>query len=138
MRVPRQEQPKARIEIIPMIDVIFFLLVFFMVSTLSMTINCGLPVNLPTAATSQKGVWENLNLTLTQDGEMFLNKEPISLQDLGPRVSAALAGEPELMVIINADGDVRHHAVVEVMDELRLAGMARLAIAVRAERRAHP
>jgi biopolymer transport protein ExbD len=138
MRVPRHEQPKARIEIIPMIDVIFFLLVFFMVSTLSMTINRGLPVNLPAAATSQKEVRENLNLTLTQEGEMFLNKEPIALQDLGPRVRAALAGEPELMVIMNADGDVRHHAVVEVMDELRLAGVARLAIAVRPDRKALP
>jgi biopolymer transport protein ExbD len=138
MRVPRHEQPKARIEIIPMIDVIFFLLVFFMVSTLSMTMNRGLPVNLPTAATSQKEVREHLNLTLTQDGEMFLNKAPISLEDLGPRVSADLAGEPELLVIINADGDVRHQAVVEVMDALRWAGVARLAIAVRAERRAQP
>jgi biopolymer transport protein ExbD len=138
MRVPRQEQPKARIEIIPMIDVIFFLLVFFMVSTLSMTINRGLPVNLPTAVTSQKDLRENLNLTLMQDGEMFLNKEPITLPDLGLRVRTALAGEPELMVIINADGDVRHSAVVEVMDELRLAGIARLAIAVRPERKGRP
>jgi biopolymer transport protein ExbD len=138
MRVPRQESPKARIEIIPMIDVIFFLLVFFMVSTLSMTINRGLPVNLPTAATSQRDLRENLNLTLTQEGEFFLNKEPITLQDLGPRVKTALASEPELMVIINADGDVRHHAVVEVMDELRLAGVARLAIAVRPQRKAQP
>jgi biopolymer transport protein ExbD len=138
MHVPRQEQPKARIEIIPMIDVIFFLLVFFMVSTLSMTINRGLPVNLPTAASSQKDLRENLNLTLTQDGEMFLNKEPITIQELGPRVTAALANEPELMVIITADGDVRHHAVVEVMDELRLAGVTRLAIAVRAGRKAQP
>jgi biopolymer transport protein ExbD len=138
MRVPRQEQPKARIEIIPMIDVIFFLLVFFMVSTLSMTINRGLPVNLPTAATSQKDLREHLNLTLTQDGAIFLNKEPITLYDLGPRVKTALASEPELMVIINADGDVRHHAVVEVMDELRLAGVARLAIAVRPDRKARP
>jgi biopolymer transport protein ExbD len=138
MRVPRHEQPKARIEIIPMIDVIFFLLVFFMVSTLSMTINRGLPVNLPTAATSQKELREHLNLTLTQAGEMFLNKEPIALEDLGPRVSTALAGEPELVVIINADGDVRHHAVVEAMDVLRLAGVARLAIAVRPDRKAQP
>ena len=74
MRVPRQEHPKVRIEIIPMIDVIFFLLVFFMVSTLSMTINRGLPVNLPTAATSQKDLRENFNLTLTQEGQMFLNQ----------------------------------------------------------------
>jgi biopolymer transport protein ExbD len=138
MRIPRQEQPKARIEIIPMIDVIFFLLVFFMVSTLSMTVNRGLPVNLPTAASSQKDLQENLNLTLLQDGSIFLNKESISLQDLGPRVKAALAAEPELMVILNADGDVRHQSVVEAMDELRMAGAARLAIAVKPDRKAHP
>lgn len=138
MRVPRREQPKARIEIIPMIDVIFFLLVFFMVSTLSMTINRGLPVNLPTAANSQKDLRENFNLTLTQEGTIFLNKEPITLQDLGPRVKTALAAEPELMVILNADGDVRHQAVVEAMDELRLAGVARLAIAVKSDRKARP
>jgi len=121
-----------------MIDVIFFLLVFFMVSTLSMTINRGLPVNLPTAASSQKDLRENLNLTLMQDGTIFLNKEPITLQDLGPRVKTALAAEPELMVILNADGDVRHQAVVEAMDELRLVGVARLAIAVKSDQKARP
>ena len=138
MRVPRKEPPKARIEIIPMIDVIFFLLVFFMISTLSMTINRGLPVNLPTAASSQKDLRENLSLTLMQDGTIFLNKEPISLQDLGHRVKIALAAEPELMVILNADGEVRHQSVVEAMDELRLAGVARLAIAVKPNRKAQP
>ena len=91
MRIARKAPEKARIEIIPMIDVIFFLLVFFMVSTLSMTINRGLPVNLPTAATSQKDVRENVSLTVMQDGKMFLNKEPVTLQDMGPRVKAALA-----------------------------------------------
>jgi biopolymer transport protein ExbD len=94
MRIARKASEKARIEIIPMIDVIFFLLVFFMVSTLSMTINRGLPVNLPTAATSQKDVRENVSLTVMQDGKIFLNKEPVTLQDMGPRVKAALAGDP--------------------------------------------
>jgi biopolymer transport protein ExbD len=138
MRVPRQEQSKARIEIIPMIDVIFFLLVFFMVSTLSMTINRGLPVNLPTAASSQKELRENLNLTLMQNGDMFLNKEPVTLGDLGSRVKTALANDPELMVILNADGEVHHQVVVDAMDELRLAGAVRLAIAVKPNRKTQP
>jgi biopolymer transport protein ExbD len=135
MQLPRTNQHKARIEIIPMIDVIFFLLVFFMISTLSMTVNRGLPVNLPTAATSQKDLRENLNLTMTQDGELFLNRESITLRDLGPRVKEALAAEPELMVIINADGEVRHSSVVNVMDELREAGVSRLAIAVKPDKK---
>jgi biopolymer transport protein ExbD len=131
MRIARQESAKARIEIIPMIDVIFFLLVFFMVSTLSMTINRGLPVNLPTAATSQKDIRDNVSLTVTQDGKMFLNKEPVTLQDMGSRVRAALVSDPQLAVVINADGHVLHSTVVDILDELRQAGVSGLAIAVK-------
>ena len=135
MRVPRQELPKARIEIIPMIDVIFFLLVFFMVSTLSMTVNRGLPVDLPTAGTAQPNVRANVNLTLTQDGGLFLDKEPISRQEIGQRVKAILSTAPQTMVLINADGQVRHGAVVDVIDEIRAAGVSALAIAVKPDKR---
>jgi biopolymer transport protein ExbD len=138
MRVRSQKPEKARIEIIPMIDVIFFLLVFFMVSTLSMTINHGLPVNLPKAASSQKDLRESFNITVAQDGTLFLNKEPTTLSELGQRVKTGLEQEPELVVIINADDQALHGAIVAVMDEVRLAGVSRLAIAVRPNRRAQP
>src|SRR3954454_16834541 len=100
MRVPRREPEKARIEVIPMIDIIFFLLVFFMISTLSMTINRGIPVNLPKAASSQKELRDSVNITVTREGELFLNKEPITLPDIGQRVHAGLAKDPELMAVI--------------------------------------
>jgi biopolymer transport protein ExbD len=138
MRVPRQKSEKARIEIIPMIDVIFFLLVFFMVSTLSMTINRGLPVNLPKAASSQKDLRESFNITVTQDGTLFLNKEQTSLVELGQQVKAGLEKDPELVVIVSGDDQASHGAIVSVMDEVRLAGVSRLAIAVRSERREQP
>jgi biopolymer transport protein ExbD len=138
MRVPRHAPSKARIEIIPMIDVIFFLLVFFMMSTLSMTVNRGLPVNLPAAATSQKEPGEPMDLTLTQDGGLFLNREPIAFQDLGRRVRAALATDAQLMVLLNADGQVRHSSVVEILDELRLDGVSQLAIAVKPVKKSSP
>jgi biopolymer transport protein ExbD len=138
MRVPRQKSEKARIEIIPMIDVIFFLLVFFMISTLSMTINRGLPVNLPKAASSQKDLRESFNITVTQDGTLFLNKEQTSLVELGQQVKAGLEKDPELVVIVSGDDQASHGAIVSVMDEVRLAGVSRLAIAVRSERRAQP
>ena len=131
MRIARKTPEKARIEIIPMIDVIFFLLVFFMVSTLSMTINRGLPVNLPTAANSQKDMRDNVSLTVMQDGKIFLNKEPVTIQDMGPRVKAALAADPRLAVVINADGQGLHSTVVDILDELRQAGVSGLAIAVK-------
>jgi biopolymer transport protein ExbD len=138
MRVPRQQLEKARIEIIPMIDIIFFLLVFFMVSTLAMTINRGLPVNLPKAASPQEDLRESCNITVRLDGALFLNKEPTRLDLLGRQVRFSVEKDPELVVIINADDQALHGTIVSVMDEVRLAGVSRLAIAVRPERRAHP
>src|SRR5262247_561497 len=119
MRVPRKHMAKARIEIIPMIDIIFFLLVFCMVSTLAMTINRGLPVNLPKAASSQQDLRERFNVTVMQDGMLFLNKEPTTLAQLGQQVRTRVDKELELVVIINADDQALHGAIVSVMDEVR-------------------
>ena len=138
MRVPRREPEKARIEVIPMIDIIFFLLVFFMISTLSMTINRGVPVNLPKAASSQQDLRETFNITVTKDGEIFLNKERVILQDMAQKIKAGLEKDPELLAIITADDHTFHGAIVDVMDEMRLAGVSRLAIAVKPERRTQP
>jgi len=138
MRVPRKEPEKARIEVIPMIDIIFFLLVFFMLSTLSMTINRGLPVNLPKAASSQREPGESFNITVTREGDIFLNKEPITLHEIGQRMQAGLVKDPELFAVINADDHALHGTIVDIMDKVRLAGVSRLAIAVKPERRGMP
>jgi len=77
MRLQRGSLKKARIEIIPMIDTIFFLLVFFMIATLSMSEYGGLPVNLPNAASGQQPPKEGVTVTLTKDGRVLLNKQEI-------------------------------------------------------------
>ena len=138
MRVPRKTPEKARIEIIPMIDIIFFLLVFFMISTLSMTINRGLPVNLPKAASSQRDLRESVNITVTREGDIFLNKAPVTLQEIGQRVQAGLERDPELLAVISADDHAIHDTIVDIMDKVRLAGISRLAIAVKPDRRGQP
>jgi biopolymer transport protein ExbD len=138
MKIPRREPEKARIEVIPMIDIVFFLLVFFMISTLSMTVNRSLPVDLPKAASTQQELGETANLTVTKDGALFLNKEPVTLQEMAPKLKAELAKVPELFVIISADNQTSHGAIVDVIDEMRLAGVSRLAIAVNPERSTQP
>jgi biopolymer transport protein ExbD len=116
-----------------MIDTVFFLLVFFMIAGLSMTMNRGLPVNLPGATSGVQERKENVALTLTRAGEMFLDERPVAPAALGPALSAIRARNPEIVLIVNADADVAHRRVVEVMDEARGAGLSRLAIAVRPE-----
>jgi len=131
MRLPRRTIKKARIEIIPMIDTIFFLLVFFMISTLSMSRYSGLPVNLPKAATGQQPPSESTAVTIGPDGKITIDKQEAPRDQIGAMLTARLTKNPELLVLINADERVEHGLVVEVMDQARQAGVAKMAIAVK-------
>jgi biopolymer transport protein ExbD len=131
MILRRRERRRARIEIIPMIDVVFFLLVFFMMASLSMAMYRGLPVNLPQAATGRDAPARSAAVTLTRDGQAQLDGQPVTIAGLGDRLRSRVAADPGVAVIINADGEVAHGRVVGVLDEARAAGVARLAIAIR-------
>jgi biopolymer transport protein ExbD len=131
MRIQRRTPKKARIEIIPMIDTIFFLLVFFMISTLSMAQYRGLPVNLPKAASGQQAPAESAAITIDTESRVFLNKEKVDKAALGDLLRQQLAQNADLLVVINADDGVEHGRVVEVMDIARGANVARMAIAVK-------
>jgi biopolymer transport protein ExbD len=131
MRLQRRSRKKARIEIIPMIDTIFFLLVFFMISTLSMAQYRGMPVNLPKAASGQQAPAESAAITIDSQGRLFLDKEPVEKTTLGDLLRQQRAQNADLLVVINADDGVEHGRVVEVMDIVRTASIARMAIAVK-------
>jgi biopolymer transport protein ExbD len=131
MRIQRRSIKKARIEIIPMIDTIFFLLVFFMISTLSMAQYRGMPVNLPKAASGQQAPAESAAITIDKANQVFLDKRAVDKTELPDLLREKLANNPELLVVINADDGVEHGHVVEIMDIARSANVARMAIAVK-------
>ena len=131
MRIQRRSIKKARIEIIPMIDTIFFLLVYFMISTLSMSQFKGMPVNLPKAASGQQAPAESAAITIDKDNRIFLNQQAVDKAALGEVLRQQLAKNPDMLVIINADDVVQHGQVVEIMDIARGANVAKMAIAVK-------
>ena len=132
MKLRRHQRKKARIEIIPMIDTMFFLLVFFMVATLSMTMQRGIPVNLPHAATAQEELRQVVTLTVTKDGKLLFDKEPVaSPQEAAARLGRWKASGTDVSVVVNADRSVEHGVVVELMDAVRQAGVTRIAVAVK-------
>ena len=131
MRIQRRSIKKARIEIIPMIDTIFFLLVFFMISALSMSQFKGMPVNLPKAASGQQAPAESAAITIDKDARLFLNQQVIDKTALDQALRRQLAKNPEMLVVINAGDGVQHGQVVEVMDIARGANVAKMAIAVK-------
>ena len=133
MILRRRERKRARIEIIPMTDVVFFLLVFFMMASLSMTVYRGLPVNLPRATSGSTPPAESAAITVSRDGQAYLDRQPVTREVLGQRLRGLVGANPLVAIIITADEAAMHGRVVDVLDEVRTAGVTRMAIAIRPE-----
>jgi biopolymer transport protein ExbD len=131
MRLPNEIDKPGEINIVPMIDVIFSILAFFIISTLYLTRSEGLPVNLPNAETAQSQPSTEITVTIEPDGEIALNRETIELEALEEAVRALVVPDSKSLVIVNADEEVDHGRVVSVMDRLRQVEGATLAIAAK-------
>ncbi|HEY9804154.1 MAG TPA: biopolymer transporter ExbD [Leptolyngbyaceae cyanobacterium] len=131
MRLQDEPDIPAQINIVPMIDVIFAILTFFIMSTLFLTRSEGLPVNLPKAATGKTDRPAQVTVTINKTGEIFLNKEAISLEQLEAGVRQKIEPQQQLLVVVNADEGVNHGKVVAVMDKVRRVEGAKLGIATR-------
>ncbi len=135
MRLPEDtDTQRLSVNILPMIDVIFAILAFFILSTLYLTKAEGLPVNLPQAVTATPQNQVNLTLTITSDGELFLGEEAVALDSLAGRVQAfregeAIALDQPIFITIRADETTPHGRVVAAMDQLRKVDGVRLGIA---------
>ncbi|MGO9606060.1 MAG: ExbD/TolR family protein [Candidatus Binataceae bacterium] len=119
----------GRIEIIPMIDVMFFLLVTFMLASLSMQSLNSITVNLPEGNAENLQHKEPVTLTITKDSQIFLDKTPTTLAALAFAIKPMLGGDPG--VVVNADGSAPEGIVVEAMLQARRAGVEHFLIAVK-------
>jgi biopolymer transport protein ExbD len=133
MNIPSPRVSKrARIEIIPLIDIMFFLLATFVMVSLSMVKNQGLPVKLPVASTSApQDRKDYTSITVNEKGDFFFNKEPIARADLGARLTQLKATQADPKIFINGDGKTEFNNVVAVLDETRKAGISKVAIETR-------
>lgn len=123
---------KARIEIIPLIDVIFFLLATFVLFTLSLNKTGGLAVPLPAASTSEpRDPGSSVTLTIRQDGTLGWDKEPITLDQFLIRLAAYKQTQDDPRVLINGDENALFNQVRYVVDEVRKAGISKVLIETR-------
>jgi biopolymer transport protein ExbD len=123
---------RGRIEIIPMIDVMFFLLVTFMLSSLSMQTLNALKVDLPQGDAPSMQHKEPVTLSVTKDGHIFLDKTPVTLDSLAFTLKPMLPSS-DLGVVVSADSAAPDGIVVESMLQARRAGVEHFTIAVRRE-----
>jgi biopolymer transport protein ExbD len=129
---PARNRRRGRIEIIPMIDVMFFLLATFMLASLAMQNLHSLAVDLPKGSAAPLQLVKPVTLTVTREGGLLLNETVVTLETLTPTLQAMLAG-PETSVIVNADSAAPNGTVVQAMLRAREAGATHFVFAIKRE-----
>jgi biopolymer transport protein ExbD len=124
----RLERKGARIELIPLIDIIFLLLVFFIYSMLSMVVYRGIPVVLPSADTVETEKGQALIISVDAKGNIFLNKELTTSLELLSRLKREQAASPDKTAVISGHRDSPYRVFVDVLDKVRLAGFQRVSM----------
>ncbi|WP_295238362.1 biopolymer transporter ExbD [Veillonella sp.] len=121
---------KPKLMIIPMIDIIFFLLVFFMMSMLSMVVQKSMPVNLPTATASSVDLQRKIPITITADGRIYVEQDSYAnLEGMAQRLEAEKAKGGDVTIILRADQKAQYGTFVQVLDTLKNMNLNKIAVA---------
>ena len=120
---------KPEVVIIPMIDIMFFLLVFFIMSTLYMVNVKTVDVNLPKAQSAQTQLNVTYLVTVRKDGSLWLEDQPIDADTLVQQARKESQKNPRFAVVVRADGDMNYSGVMELLDRFRQAGITRFGLA---------
>jgi biopolymer transport protein ExbD len=133
------ENAEARIEIIPLIDIMFFLLAAFMLVSLSMVNMKSVKVNLPTAtAATAESKRDFVNLSVDKSGMIYFDKKPIGPNELAQQLRVGYQTNSNLRVFISGDQEARHGDIIRVLDLVRSAGIEKVAFEIRTPERAAP
>jgi biopolymer transport protein ExbD len=125
---------KARIEIIPLIDIMFFLLASFMMVSLSQVHMKGIKVNLPTASSGQTQTKrEYISVSVDKDGHYFFDKDEVKDEELMSRLRKVHDSAPEAKVFVRGDRDSVHLNVTHALDIIRAAGFYKISFEIRSE-----
>jgi len=123
---------KTRLEIIPLIDVMFFLLASFMMVSLTMTKQQTIKVNLPVASATQPDFKPDMiNIGVSATGDIYLDTQLTSLPDLDRKLGARFSQDANMPVYISGDGETRHADMVKALDAVRRAGFNKVAFNVK-------
>ena len=136
MKVNFHARKKVRIEMLPLIDIVFLLLVVFIYAMLSMAVHRGLPVLLPTSSSAKIDKELLLSITVKSDGTVYVDKDQIDLDDLESFLKAKTISDKEIGILLFADRSLSYQNLFRVLDQIRTAGIHR--ISLQAEVEQHP
>lgn len=129
MKFPHQNKKSASFNLTPLIDVVFLLLIFFMLTTTFVNLENRIKIDLPTGDFAAAEPSENIIVTITENNTIYLNGKLIDPLKLTESVAAEIKDELEKIVILEADKNVLHGKVIRIMDLLKKGGAERIAIA---------
>ena len=124
-----EDEPVSAINVTPLVDVVLVLLVIFLM-TAPVIYQSAIKVKLPAAATGEQREKSPLQFTVTRDGNVLWDKDPVDWDSLGRRLAALGAGSQEQTAVISADEATAHGVVIKLMDTLRQAGITKFAMNV--------
>jgi biopolymer transport protein ExbD len=125
---------KARIEIIPLIDIMFFLLASFMMVSLSQVHMKGIKVNLPTGASGEtQSKREYISVSVDMNGNFFFDKTEVSREEMQARLAKVHQSAPDAKVFVRGDRDTVHGNIVQLLDMLRSAGFYKISFEIKSE-----
>lgn len=129
-----RENKSPLVMIIPMIDIMLFLLIFFMLSTIYMVQTNNFNVNLPRSEISGQEAKKNIvSVTVTEDGNLFYGEEKIFVQQLPQKISQTLSADRETVFILMGDRSAKYEKVVNILEVLKKSGVKHVSIATEAK-----
>lgn len=129
-RKQRTEEEEATIDMTPMLDIVFIMLIFFIVTT-SFIKEAGIEVNKPQSDQASMPKAANIFIAITEDGDVWMDKRQIDVERVRANLERLLAEQPTDVVVVQADMESNHGVVVEVMDQIKAAGIDRISIAAK-------
>ena len=135
MKIEFEAGKKARIEMLPLIDIVFLLLVFFIYAMLSMAVHKALPVALPSSDTAKVHKQLVLSVTVNAEGAIHVDKDPVPLQSLAAILKEKAGKTDKPGVLLFADKDLSYQDLFRVLDQITLAGITQISLQAETDKR---
>ncbi len=128
MKVNLPQTRKARIEMLPLMDIIFLLLVVFIYSMLSMSVHHGMPVKLPLSSAAKPDKTLLVSVTVKASNQVFVDEEPVALENLASYLKARAGDQKEPGVLLFAHKDLSYQNLFAVLDRIKTAGLSKISL----------
>ena len=132
-RRKNRAEDDSQIDMTPMLDVVFIMLIFFIVTT-SFVRESGVEVNRPSASTATEQSKAGIFVAVKETGEIYIDRKQVDLQRVRASLERLVASQGEVGLVIQADEQTRHGIVVKVMDAAREAGIQQISVAAKADK----